>query len=78
MHPNLEALADGRITHGTLEEYPLLRAEAKAVLAENAKLRDALAAMLGCTTLWADSDPRGTAHFLPEIQRAAREALGKS
>lgn len=39
------------------------------------RLEKALNALYGATALWSDSDPKGTAHFLPQLRAAANAAL---
>lgn len=39
------------------------------------RLEKALSALYGATTLWSDSDPKGTAHFLPKLRAEANAAL---
>lgn len=39
------------------------------------RLEKALSSLYGATALWSDSDPKGTAHFLPELRTKANAAL---
>lgn len=39
------------------------------------RIEKALSAIYGATALWGDSDPKGTAHFLPALRAEANAAL---
>lgn len=39
------------------------------------RLREVVSAFHGCTIFWAESDPQGTAHFLPQLREKAAALL---